>query len=76
MAPNLANYNMAHSVKVSIMPTISKNQDHVSNKAVDKLHLERQPFFPAASLPIAPLNLLTDTQKVVGHGKLDSEFLN
>ena len=76
MALNLANFFMAHSVKVSIMPNMSKNQDHVSNEAVDELHLERQPIFAAAGLPIAPLNLLTDTQKVFRKRKLGSEFLN
>ena len=67
---------MTHSVKVSTMPNMSKNQNHVSDEGAGELEVERQAHFAAVGLPDSPLNLLCETQKAVGHGKLDSEFLN
>ena len=62
MALILANYIMAHSVKVSLMPIMSKNQNHVDDEVAVEQDLERQAIFAAIGLSHSALNLLTDTQ--------------
>ena len=76
MALNLENFDMTHSIKVSIMPTMWKTPNHVSDVVVVSAISSASPILPRPASPIPPLNLLTNTQKVVGHGKLGSEFIN
>ena len=61
MALTVENYNMRHSVIVSTMPKMLKNQSHVSDEVVVSAISSAKPIYAAGGLPSAVNNLQADT---------------
>ena len=76
MALNMANYIMTHSIKVSNMPNMSKNQNQNSDEDAVSAILSAKSIFAVGGLLLFPPNLLCDTQSSRQGRKFERDFLN